>query len=704
MLQVSGVKQPNIAIVGLRGIPNSYGGFETLAEEIADRLVKFGVRATVYCRRSYFQERPAIYKGVHLIYLPTIENKFLDTPWHTLLSVVHCLIKRTADTVMVVNIGNAPFALLAKIFGKKIIFCVDGLDWKRQKWNAFARWYLKTCSYFAKYVADEVVTDAQSVHDYYKKERATTSTHIPYGTDIEMDSQTDGNILAEHGLISKKYFIYVARFEPENNPLFVIKAYVNSGSMLPLVMVGDNRYDLDFVKTVKAAANDRVIFLGYIFGQPYKQLVKNALASIRAAEVGGLSPAVIEAMGRGVCVVANDKPENREPLAETGLFYPLEISALARHFKQLSLHPEQAIELGQKAAQRAMILYSWDKIAFDYFKLLKRVQSPVTTRVDHLQSVTDGAKRILITGAGGMFGGALYEATRERYTVRATSFHPTEPWMTALDVRDRVAYEKIVEEFKPHFIIHAPAITDLEKCERNIPEAYGVNTLPVKYAAELATKYNAQLIYLSTSNVFDGSKNNYTETDEPRPINAYGLTKHMGELMAEYYARKYLIIRLGWFMGGGPTKDKKFVAKIVEQIVAGKKDLYAVTDKAGSISYAPDIAKNIISLLEAGTGGIYNMVSTGMPTRYEVAEEVVSILGYKKAITVHGVDEKFFSKTFTTVRSAHECLVNERLDREGLNRQRRWQESLRDYLASDFAYAKNPASPILTTKPAIAAS
>lgn len=677
-----------IAIIGMRGIPNSYGGFETLAEEIAGRLVKFGSEVVVYCRRNYFVDRPIMYKGIRLAYLPTIENKFLDTPFHSLISVAHTVLKSTANTIIIVNIGNAPFAFLAKLLGKKVIFCVDGLDWQRKKWNAFARFYLKTCSRFAKYAAHEVITDAQSVQDFYKSARKTNSTHIPYGTEIETDYTPEIDVLKEYNLEYKKYFTFVARFEPENNPLLVVKAYVESGSTFPLVMIGDNRYNQAFVEEIKAAANDRVIFLGYVFGARYKHLVKNSLAYVRAAEVGGLSPAVIEAMGRGACVVANDKPENREALADIGLFYSLTTNDLVGHFKYLTAHPERGIELGKKAAQRAMVLYSWDRIAYEYFKLVKKVSEPSVVQVESSPVTQTGTKRMLITGAGGMLGSALYNFYKEKYIVLATSLHATESWLTALNVCNEQAYEQVVAHFKPDYIVHAPALTNLEYCETHLPEAYAVNTLSVKYAAELATKYNAKLIYISSTNVFDGSKKAYADNDEPHPINVYGLTKQMGALMAEYYARDYLTIRLGWLMGGGPKKDKKFVAKIVEQLLAGKQELNALNDHTGSISYAHDVALNLELLLRRNASGTYNMVSNGMPTRFEVAKEIVRLLGYDNQVKVTAVDQSFFAQTFTTVRSSHECLLNQRLDHEEVNLQRSWKDALEAYLKSDFAYAR----------------
>lgn len=705
MLSKTTENKPKVAIIGHRGIPNGYGGFEILAEEISHRLVRFGLQVTVYCRANYFKKFLAAYKGVRLVYLPSITNKFLDTPLHTFLSVWHIILKRTADTVIVVNVGNAPFALLAKLFGKKIIFCVDGLDWQRKKWGGLARWYLKTCSLFAKLASHAIVTDAQSVQDYYQQARGANGILIPYGANIEIKRDSEIDVLKEYGLENKKYFVFAARFEPEYNPLLVVKAFISSGSTLPLIMIGDNKYNPALVESIKAAANANVKFLGFVFGARYKDLIKNSLAYVRAAEVGGHSPAVIEAMGRATCVIANDKPENRDPLGETGLFYQLSSpEELSRHFKNLSEHPEQAIELGIKSAQRALALFNWDTIAYEYFKVIKKVTESEAALEQKASSKfrSRGKRKILITGAGGMLGAALYERFHKNYTVLATSARPSEPWIAALDVRDQAAYEKTARQFRPDYIFHLPAMTNLEQCEKNLSEAYAINTLSVKYAAQAATKYGAKLVYISSSNVFDGTKKVYLDNDESNPTNVYGLTKQMGALMAEYYARDYLTLRLGWLIGGGPVKDKKFVAKIVEQIVAGKTELHALTDKYGSISYTRDIAKNLELLLKNNARGTYNMVSAGMPTRFEVAREIVRLLGREKIVKVIPVDSSFFSQTFTTARNASECLANDRLSKEGLNLMRHWQEALADYLEHDFSYAILNQSEVRFGNPAVA--
>jgi dTDP-4-dehydrorhamnose reductase len=681
-------KAIRVAILGHRGIPNTYGGFETLAEELAVNLTGLGAAVSVYCRSNYFSQKPKEYKGVKLIYLSTVARKSLDTLFHTFVSVLHAFFFNTASVLIIVNVGNAPFALLARLLGKKVIFCVDGLDWQRKKWGTFARTYLRLCSYFANIASDMIVTDASSVYEFYKKERKMDSVFIPYGTEIETEEKQDEDILNEYHLEHKKYFTYVARFEPENNPLLVIKAHASSGTEFPLVMVGDNRYDPGFVEQLKMSAGKKVIFTGFQFGQRYKQLLKNSLCYVRAAEVGGHSPALIEAMGRGVCVIANDKSENREPLGDTGLFFSMDVPSLARQFEYASNNREEVVEKGKKSAQRAMVLYSWDRISFEYFKLIKSfIKKHSIENQSHEITSTDRKKKLMITGAGGSLGKEMIEVLSDKYIILPTTIIPTEVSHIKLDLSDYNEIDRLMENFKPDYVLHLAAITDLEMCEKNLPFSYSVNTLTTKNVAQLCSKYGATMIYTSTANVFNGEKECYVETDEPLPLNVYGLTKQMGEMMVQYYSQKFLILRLAWLVGGGVDNDKKFIGRLVQQIMAGHKTINAVDDKLGSISYAPDVAKTMSALLENSSEGIYHIASPGAVSRYEIAKLVVSILGYERDVKVNKVSSDFFSSSYSAPRPARECLVAERLKREHLDLTSPWQLAINDYLHKDFGYA-----------------
>ena len=674
-----------VAILGHRGIPCSYGGFENFAEHIAEKLVDFGVDTTAYCRQDYFTKKPTEFKGIKLIYLPALNNKSLETLSHSFLSILHLIFKNTANTVLLVNVGNAPMALLARIFGKKVILCVDGLDWERKKWGRIARIYLKACSYLARFAAHEIVTDATSVQEFYKEKRGARSTLIPYGSDIE---NINGPVDIK-GLENKKYFVYIARFEPENNPLKVVQAYVKSGCKMPLVMVGDNRYNQEYVKEIKRAANSNVLFLGYIFGKKYKKVLKNALAYIRAAEVGGASPAIIDAMGKNVCILANDKPENREIVDGAGFYYDLDNeNELVKALKNIEENPEQAIELGKKGGQRTALLYSWDKITYEYLKLINRLNLKQEKQAGaNNYAPQTGKPRILFTGAGGMLGQAMYKHYSKNYEVLATDIDVNEEWLEFLDVRDSSAYEKMVKKFKPNYIFHLPALTSLEECEQDKKESYLTNALATKYGAQLSKKYNAKFIYISSAGVFDGEKKYYTDDEEPNPVNTYGLTKQLGALYAKFYAKDALVLRPGWMIGGGPRKDKKFVNIIISQILAGKKEIFVVNDKFGTPTYTHDLAKQSEILIQNNKNGTYNTVCSGFSSRLEVAKEIIKILGYEGEIKLTQVNSDFFKEIFFAKRPKHENLVNKKLINENLNVMRTWQNALKEYLEHDFAHA-----------------
>jgi dTDP-4-dehydrorhamnose reductase len=418
--------------------------------------------------------------------------------------------------------------------------------------------------------------------------------------------------------------------------------------------------------------------------------MKNALAYVRVAEVGGASPAVIEAMGQATCVIANDKSENREMISDTGFLYPLNTQQLSIVFRDVAADPARAVELGKKAAQRAMLLYGWDTIAYDYYRLIKKLAHE-KVYIPKKQNVMEPGgyerKRILITGSAGVLGTELYKHFKTNFSVCASTLKPRESWQVALDITNTVACERLVAEFKPDYIIHAAALTDLEKCEQNLSDAYASNTQPVKILAQLASRYHAKFIFVSTANVFNGEKKIYNEYDEPTPINVYGLTKHMGELMTAYYSHNYLIIRLGWLVGGGPTLDKKFVAKIVEQLSSGSRELHVVSDKFGTISYAPDVVRMLQYLLEKNSTGVYHIAATGITSRFKMAEFIVNTLGYEGKVVVTPVKSLYFSNIFPTPRPHYECLVSARLHREGVEVLHTWEVALEEYLGEYFKYA-----------------
>ena len=292
-----------------------------------------------------------------------------------------------------------------------------------------------------------------------------------------------------------------------------------------------------------------------------------------------------------------------------------------------------------------------------------------------------------MAGVGGMLGKAFYEQFKEDYEIKCTDIDVNEKWLTHLDFRDEVAYRKDVLSFKPDFLFHIGAYTDLEYCELNKNDTYETNTKSVEYAVNIANELNIPLLYISTAGIFDGKKDFYDETDKPNPLGHYACSKYLGEVFVQENSKDYIICRAGWMMGGGESKDKKFIQKLIKQINDGSTLLKVVNDKLGTPTYTHDFANNVKLLVEKEQRGLFNMVCEGMTGRFEVAQELVSLLGLQDKIEVTEVSSDYFAKEYFAERPACERLVNKRLNDLGLNIMRDWKVALKEYL--DNYYSEN---------------
>ncbi len=297
-------------------------------------------------------------------------------------------------------------------------------------------------------------------------------------------------------------------------------------------------------------------------------------------------------------------------------------------------------------------------------------------------------EKVLITGCGGMLGNAIYPYFIKRYSnVLATDKDVNEEWLEYLDVREHDKVQQVFEEFQPEIVLHLAAETDLEFCETFPDIAEATNSTATKKIAQLSNEYNATLVYISTAGVFDGEKEgNYTEADAANPIMVYGDEKYNGEVHVRSIADKYFILRAGWMVGGGNKKDHKFVMKILEQIIDGKKTLNVVTDKWGTPTYTHDFALNLFELLKTTKYDTYHMVCEGSGTRFDVAKEILNICG-RNDIKMIGVDSDFFKEEYFAPRPRSEMMINENLRAIGMNHMRPWKVALNEYLNLEFSHA-----------------
>jgi dTDP-4-dehydrorhamnose reductase len=297
-------------------------------------------------------------------------------------------------------------------------------------------------------------------------------------------------------------------------------------------------------------------------------------------------------------------------------------------------------------------------------------------------------KKLFIAGAGGMLGDAFYKVFNKDYILQCTDIDVNSSWLEYLDFRNKEQYFKMVQSFKPDYLFHVGAYTDLEYCELHEQDTYDTNTLSVKYAVEIANELNIPLLYISTAGIFDGSKEVYDEDDLPNPLSVYAKTKYDAELFVQKNIEKHLICRAGWMMGGGITKDKKFIKKIINQLVQKKNILHVVDDKDGTPTYTIDFALNVKLLIESNQFGLYNMVCNGVTSRYEVAMELISLLELKDKVTIVPVSSDYFKQDYFATRPISERLINKRLNQIEMNIMRDWKIALREYINEYYSDLK----------------
>jgi glycosyltransferase involved in cell wall biosynthesis len=365
-----------VAILGTRGIPASYSGFETAAEQLASRLTQRGHEVVVYCRPHVVDRRLKEWKGARLVHLPTLRNKYLDTFTHTLLSAWHCARRLKPDVALFFIAGNSPLCLITRGHGIPTVINVDGLDSQRSKWPRLAKVYLRFAERNAPRWADTALTDSHAVAEIFEQRYGRRIGVVPYGVE---DPGHDGiDTLERLGLEPRGYLLFVGRLEPENNPHLLVDAFANipaeRSRRMKLVIVGGAPYADEYIRSVHRKGDPRVMFPGYIFGQGYWELQKHAYAFVAPTEVGGTHPVILEALAAGNCVLVNDHAPNVETVGDAGLtFSGAEgVPALTAMLERILAEPELVEQYRGRARERAK-RYSWDAVTDEYERLLESV-------------------------------------------------------------------------------------------------------------------------------------------------------------------------------------------------------------------------------------------------------------------------------------------------------------------------------------------
>jgi len=379
-----------IAMLGVRGLPATYSGFETCVSEVASRLVEKGHQVVVYCRKNNWDYKNwnhngNRYKGIEIVILPTVRNRSLETIVHTFLSTLHLLLYPT-DVAIYFGVGNAIFTFLPRLRGIPTAVNVDGHDWRRKKWNGFAKQWLHSSEKWATRLATAIITDSPVIQRFYLEQYKCFSNYIAYGADVV--NVLPGKWLKKFDLEPRDYILYVGRLEPENNVHLLVEAYKKVRTDKKLVIVGDVSYPTTYSKKLKDQSNSRIIFTGFVYGRGYRELCSNSYAYVQPTEVGGIHPALIEAMGFGNCVLVNDTAANLDAIGEAGLSYKGKLGAedLARQLDRV-LGDAQIVKAYRKRAQEyARKRYSWDAVTDEYERLCFELVSEATEAAETDQS------------------------------------------------------------------------------------------------------------------------------------------------------------------------------------------------------------------------------------------------------------------------------------------------------------------------------
>jgi len=364
---------PNItiAIIGSRGYPIVYSGYETFVKEVSERLVAQNICVRVYCQKHLFSTRPKHVNGVELVYMPTVQTKSLNQLVHSFFSMLHACFSKT-DVILVVNAANGPFGLISLLAQKKTLINVDGLEWLRPKWKGLGAAYFKFAAKLATLFYNTIITDAEAMRQVYLQTFNTDSTVIAYGANIRHSKNPE--LINRFGLTPNEYFLIVGRLIPDNNSDLILEGFKKANSNKKLVIVGDVPYQDAYAQRMKANASDQILFLGYITdSEVLAELYHQSYAYLHGHEYGGTNPTMLKAMAYGCAILALDTVFNREMLenGQFGWFFQKTSDSVALYLQQAEHNPQAVQTLKEKARDGITQKYNWDEVTRAYVTVFK---------------------------------------------------------------------------------------------------------------------------------------------------------------------------------------------------------------------------------------------------------------------------------------------------------------------------------------------
>ena len=368
-----------IRVLGIRGLPATYSGSETVMSELAPRWVEAGHEVIVYCRSGFFKEKPAEWKGIKLVYLPSIEHKMFSTLSHSFFASLHASFS-PSDVIFVWNAGNGPFGWFFRITGKTAVINVDGMEWLRPKWKGIGAVYFKWAAKMATSAFPLVITDAEEMKRLYLEDLGAETTYIAYGANIEPSEHPE--VIENYGLESRGYYLIASRLVPDNNADLILEAFVNSNSKKKLAIAGGadyrgNKLENEFLDKLKSIANENVLFLGHIDSSEHiKELHHHCFAYIHGHQFGGINPSILKALGFSNCILALNTPFNHEVLegGNYGVLFDKTPEALKAEIEALEQDSERVENFRRRATEQILKRFNWDHIAEQYIEVFQNLQ------------------------------------------------------------------------------------------------------------------------------------------------------------------------------------------------------------------------------------------------------------------------------------------------------------------------------------------
>jgi glycosyltransferase involved in cell wall biosynthesis len=362
-----------IAILGIRGVPASYGGLENCAEEVGTRLAARGHEVSVYCRKGSGDDTLAEYKGVRRIVVPSLKSKWTDTYSHSLLSILHVLGQKP-DVILAFNPGIASLCVLPKLFGYKVLLHADGFDWRRKKWGWLARTFIHRSASLAAKLCDRLIFDCASARDYCAERFwcARPPLYIPNGTIPQPSEQPE--VIRRYGLEKDGYFLFLSRIEPENMCDVIVRAFEGVRTEKKLFLAGGAISGSNYLDALKKTSDPRIVFPGPIYDPLHvKELHCGSYALVHGNQAGGTSVGLLKALGYGSCVISLKTTDNAYVVRQAGILYEPTVDDLRAKLQYAVDHPDQVNVYRRLAVERIGTEYLWDTIADTYEELFASV-------------------------------------------------------------------------------------------------------------------------------------------------------------------------------------------------------------------------------------------------------------------------------------------------------------------------------------------